>query len=82
MKIFGGSVMKNLLTILKTNLSLLVLCAMVVSLLPPAAHAASSDVVLLQDGFEGSDWDANWDNNGVTKWYRDNSPKHTGSYCA
>ena len=82
MKIFGGNVMKNLLTILKTNLSLFVLCAMAVTLLPPAAHAASSDVVLLQDGFEGSDWDANWDNNGVTKWYRDNSPKHAGYYCA
>jgi len=74
--------MKNLLTTLKVNFSLLVLCAMAVCLLPSAAHAASQDVVLLQDGFDGSDWDANWDNNGTTKWYRDSSPKHSGSYCA
>jgi len=74
--------MKNLPTILKVNVSLLVLCAMVVSLLPPAAHAASSDVVLLQDGFEGSSWTANWDNNGATKWYHTSSAKHSGSYSA
>jgi len=37
---------------------------------------------LLDDGFEGEDWDANWDDNGVTSWRRDDSPVHSGSYSA
>jgi len=37
---------------------------------------------LLSDGFEGADWDANWDDNYVTSWLQDNSYKHSGTYSA
>lgn len=36
---------------------------------------------LLNDGFEGAVWDANW-NDIAHSWYRDNSPIHSGSYSA
>jgi len=36
---------------------------------------------LLNDGFEGSPWDGNW-NDIVHDWYRDDSPIHSGSYSA
>ena len=39
-------------------------------------------VTLLNDGFEGTPWDANWDGNGATSWIQDASKPHTGSYDA
>jgi peptidoglycan/xylan/chitin deacetylase (PgdA/CDA1 family) len=39
-------------------------------------------VVLLDDGFEGTVWDANWNDNGVTAWTQDSTQKHSGSYSA
>jgi len=50
--------------------------------MPAVTCDAATEVVLLKDGFEGSDWDANWDNNGLTKWYRTTSAKHGGYYSA
>ena len=39
-------------------------------------------VTLLNDGFEGNPWDANWDGNGTTSWVRDASKPHSGLYDA
>jgi fibronectin type 3 domain-containing protein len=45
-------------------------------------------VVLLNDGFEGTPWDANWDGNGTTSWYHDTTGNigyisaHSGTYSA
>ena len=38
-------------------------------------------VTLLDDGFEGTPWDANWDGNGVANWVIDNK-SHSGQYAA
>ncbi|HUV75973.1 MAG TPA: fibronectin type III domain-containing protein, partial [Dehalococcoidales bacterium] len=37
---------------------------------------------LLDDSFEGSPWDANWDGNGTTTWILDSGKAHTGTYNA
>jgi len=37
-------------------------------------------VILLNDGFEGDPWDANWDDNGATGWSRDSKKSHSGGY--
>ncbi|MFC1987565.1 hypothetical protein ACFLVH_03360 [Chloroflexota bacterium] len=43
----------------------------------------STDIVtLLDDGFEGTPWDANWDGNGTTDWSPANSKVHSGSWAA
>jgi len=39
-------------------------------------------VTLLDDGFEGDPWDANWDDNGTTNWTQNNGQQHGGSYAA
>jgi hypothetical protein len=41
-----------------------------------------TEVTLLEDGFEGSDWDAKWDSIIITNWDRANDKKHSGSYSA
>ena len=40
-----------------------------------------TNITLLDDGFEGVDWDANWDNLD-SDWYRDSEEKHKGNYSA
>ena len=37
---------------------------------------------LLDDSFEGSPWNANWDGNGTTTWVLDSGKAHTGTYNA
>lgn len=37
---------------------------------------------LLNDGFEGTPWDDNWDGNGTTDWTHDNQNVHSGSFAA
>jgi len=39
-------------------------------------------ITLLEDGFEGEPWDANWDGNGTTNWVRNTGKKHSGHYAA
>ncbi len=39
-----------------------------------------TETILLDDGFEGVDWDANWDNI-ASSWYR-STYRHSGSYAA
>ncbi len=39
-------------------------------------------IIFLEDGFENTDWDINWDGNGITTWARTNSVKHSGTYSA
>ena len=39
-------------------------------------------LTLLDDGFEGTPWDGNWDDNGATDWQHADSPVHSGSYSA
>ena len=46
------------------------------------AVAAPVTQTLLNDGFEGTPWDANWDGNGTTIWIRDASKPNSGSYSA
>ncbi len=41
-----------------------------------------TSVTLLDDGFEGSPWDANWDGNGTTGWQHIDSQTHSGSWAA
>ena len=36
----------------------------------------------LDDGFEGTPWNANWDENGTTSWGQSDALAHTGSYSA
>ena len=38
-------------------------------------------VTLLDDGFEGTPWDANWDGNGITDWSHVSSTTHTGNWA-
>ncbi len=45
-------------------------------------RASPELVTLLNDGFEGTPWDANWDGNGTTAWQRKNIEPHGGSYYA
>lgn len=40
------------------------------------------EIILLEDGFEGGDWDANWDDNYETDWSHAIDRKHGGSYSA
>ncbi len=44
--------------------------------------AAPVTMALLDDGFEGTPWDVNWDGNGTTAWVRTASKPHSGSYAA
>ena len=44
--------------------------------------AANWSITLLNDGFEGSPWDANWDGNGTTDWGQLNTQAHGGSWAA
>jgi len=39
-------------------------------------------IELFNDGFEGTPWDANWNDNGVTAWMQDDAQQHSGSYSA
>ena len=36
----------------------------------------------LNDGFEGSPWDDNWDENGSSIWQQDSGRAHSGTYAA
>ena len=38
--------------------------------------------VVLDDGFEGTPWDDNWNDNGTTTWLQDSAKSHTGTYNA
>ncbi|MFC2073183.1 hypothetical protein ACFLUU_10935, partial [Chloroflexota bacterium] len=44
--------------------------------------ATPTGLTLIDDGFEGSTWNANWDGNGTTAWTRDSALSHTDSYSA
>lgn len=44
--------------------------------------ATGTTTTLLDDGFEGEPWDANWDGNGTTDWIRTSYYEHSGAYCA
>ena len=44
------------------------------------AIAASIAQTLIDDGFEGEPWDANWDGNGTTTWQRETQQVHGGQY--
>ncbi|MCK4723477.1 MAG: hypothetical protein KAT75_09235, partial [Dehalococcoidia bacterium] len=33
----------------------------------------------IDDGFEGTPWDVNWDENGTTSWIQEGNPIHSGS---
>jgi len=46
-----------------------------------SARPVGPPQTLLNDGFEGTPWDANWDGNGVTNWTR-STTKYSGSYSA
>jgi peptidoglycan/xylan/chitin deacetylase (PgdA/CDA1 family) len=46
------------------------------------ARFVFNGIDLLDDGFEDTVWDANWNDNGVTEWTQDDSYTHTGSYSA
>jgi len=39
-------------------------------------------LTLLDDGFEGTPWDANWNENGTTNWQQDSLQFQTGTYSA
>jgi|GEM_PF-4593954 len=39
-------------------------------------------LITLDDGFEDTPWDANWDENGTTTWVRDSANPHSGTYNA
>lgn len=41
----------------------------------------AAPITLLEDSFEGTPWDANWDDNGATTWSQKNQAR-TGSYSA
>ena len=47
-----------------------------------ATAASWSEPALLDDGFEGDPWDANWDDNGNTSWQRASNQVHSGSWSA
>ncbi|MFC1897777.1 hypothetical protein ACFLX8_04365 [Chloroflexota bacterium] len=46
------------------------------------ASATPIAPVFLNDGFEGTPWDDNWNNNGTTTWIQDSSTPHTDTYRA
>jgi len=39
-------------------------------------------LILLDDGFEGTPWDANWDGNGTTNWIQEGAPVYSGNFSA
>src|SRR4030066_418554 len=41
-----------------------------------------TNMTLLDDGFEGADWDGSWDQYGVTDWVRTIFPVHSGTWSA
>jgi len=47
-----------------------------------SARPVGPPQTLLDDGFEGTPWDANWDGNGTTTWTQDSAKPHTGTYNA
>ncbi|MFA5365655.1 MAG: hypothetical protein WC325_10795, partial [Candidatus Bathyarchaeia archaeon] len=49
--------------------------------LTEASTASNSNTTLLDDGFEGSTWNANW-NDVSSSWQRDTNPVHSGSASA
>ena len=44
--------------------------------------ATPTGLTLLSDGFEGSPWDTNWDDNGATTWTQRTNQFHSGLYSA
>jgi len=54
---------------------------LIIDTLTEGNTGGATNTTLLNDGFEGADWDANWDDNGVSLWYR-SSTYHSGSYSA
>ena len=55
-----------------------------ITIVDPSSDSSStlpSTVTLLNDGFEGGDWDANWDQVSHN-WEQTNSNVHSGSYAA
>jgi len=47
-----------------------------------ATAASWSEPALLDDGFEGDPWDANWDDNGNTSWGLEDTQVHSGLWAA
>ena len=47
-----------------------------------ATAPGGGPTTLLDDGFEGDPWDANWDDNGVTDWYQKSTKVHSGLWSA
>jgi len=47
-----------------------------------SARPVGPPQTLLNDGFEGTPWDDNWDDNGTTTWIQDSSKPHAGTYKA
>ena len=47
-----------------------------------SARPVGPPQTLLDDGFEGTPWDANWDGNGTTTWFQDSTAPHIDSYNA
>ena len=47
-----------------------------------AGSVLAANVMILNDGFEGSDWDANWDGNGLTSWGTNTRNFHSGTRSA
>ncbi len=45
------------------------------------SSGSATNITLLDDGFEGADWDAYWDQYG-SDWERVSNPKHGGTYSA
>ncbi|MFC1899216.1 fibronectin type III domain-containing protein, partial [Chloroflexota bacterium] len=47
-----------------------------------SARPVGPPQTLLDDGFEGTPWDDNWDGNGTTTWVQDSSKPNSGTYYA
>jgi len=45
------------------------------------SSSSETNTTILDDGFEGTPWDANWDS-ASSSWYRSSWQKHSGSYSA
>jgi len=46
------------------------------------SYSSATNITLLDDGFEGTDWDEHWDQYGVTDWSHATDQKHSGAYSA
>lgn len=48
----------------------------------PTPTPTPTPAILLDDGFEGDPWDANWDGQGSTAWDQTGTKVHSGSWAA